>query len=386
MRANVSTQNTNDASGYQIWKNPVDNVLYGSYSAPKYGFKEADAWPIYDLGVHSSNIKMAKEGNGDYMREATIDSEFRNLVDEYKSNVMSGGRQRQAALRSEKNSAVNIVNVWTEVLGKLDRTYAGKNLAREIPTPNLLIEIDTVTKYTGLTKLDEGMLPQNKELTYARQSFRAEKYGLKFSIHEEARLVNVHNVLQDSIQVAQKKIEQKQSFDVINAALTGLTTQTGTAGNWEAFVSTSADRSTNSPLKDIGITQLNIEGSGVGGKMDRVGMHQLTYADYLGNTYLRGVASTGSLEYSFEPGTSSLKGIDGLGLVMDNSITQGKVICTSVATEPTIAFFQGPQRIGSAHDEETGDDKYFVIDYHKSAVIQPETGKIIDSASTPVAW
>ena len=84
--------------------------------------------------------------------------------------------------------------------------------------------------------------------------------------------------------------------------------------------------------------------------------------------------------------STSLKGIDGLGLVLDNSITQGKVICTSVTQEPTIAFFQGPQRIGSAHDEETGDDKYFIVEYHKAGVIQPETGKIIDNANTPVAW
>lgn len=384
MRAKIFEEAGNDAINYQIWRNPQDNILYGSYTEPKHGFIESGAWPLYDANQHLSNVKLAKAGNPEQARSAYLDSDFQNVADEYKANIKLGGRQKQAALRSQKNSAVNIVNVWNEVLGRLDRVYAGKNLAREIPVPNLLIEIDTVTKFTGLTKLDEGQLPQNKELTYSRASFRAEKFGLKFVIHEESRLVNVHNVQQDSIQVASNKIEQKASFDVISIAQTDLTVQAA-AGLWEAF-DASTDHSTDNPFVDIGIAQLNIEGSGVGGKLDRIGMHQLTYVDYLANTHIRGVASTGSLEYSFEPGTSSLKGIEGIGLVLDNSITQGNVIATSVTQEPAIAFFQGPQRIGSAHDEETGDDKYFIIDYHKAASIQPETGRLITGANTPRLW
>jgi len=384
MRAKIFEEPADSDVAYQIWRHPQENVLYASYDAPKYGFREAGAWPIYDLNQHASNVHFAKEGVPERARSAFLDSDLRNLKDNYKSDVVAGGRQKQAALRSQKNSAVNIVNVWTEVLGKLDRVYAGKNLAKEIPVPNLLIEIDTVTKFTGLTRLDEGMLPQNKELTYARASFRAQKFGLKFVIHEEARLVNVHNVLQDSIQVASNKIDQKASFDVITELEANLTTQAA-AGLWEAFTA-STDHSTENPFVDIGIAQLNIEGSGVGGKMDRIGMHQLTYLDYLANTSIRGVASSSSLEYSFEPGTEPLKGIEGLGLVKDNSITQANVICTSITQEPTCAFFQGPQRIGSAHDEETGDDKYFIIDYHLAAIIQSETGRLITGANTERDW
>jgi hypothetical protein len=40
--------------------------------------------------------------------------------------------------------------------------------------------------------------------------------------------------------------------------------------------------------------------------MNRVGMHQLTYAKFTGNTFLRGVASNGPRDYSYEPGTSEL--------------------------------------------------------------------------------
>jgi len=387
MQHTISNSDKQDWKGLQFWRNPVDNTIYASEREPTYGFKEAGAYPVYDYNAHFDAIKIAKEPKlgTSYVHDAFVDQEFKATTETYISDVKAGGRQRSAALRSFTNAAVDVVNVWETVLGKLDRTYAGANLAKNIAVPQLLISIDTATKFGGLTRLDEGQLGQLKELTYVRANFEARKYGLKFVIHEEARLKNVHNVLQDSIQIASNKIEQRTSFDVIAEADANLTAQT-VVGLWDTFTA-STDRSDFNPLIDIGIAQLNIEGSGVGGKLNRIGMHQLTYAQYLANTHIRGVASTGSVKpYSFEPGTSELVGIPGLGLVLDNACRQGDVYAVSTEREPTIALFQGPQRVGSAHDEETGDDKYFIIDYHLAAIIQSETGRQITGAITPLDW
>ena len=373
-----------DYKGQQLWLNPVDKTVYATDGAPTYSFGEVNGTPIYNYNAHFDAVKTAKDKLGtSYMHDAFVDPEFRSLAEDYVSDIKSGGRQRQAALRSNVNSAVDIVNVWETVLGKRDRVYAGKNLAKEIAVPNLLISIDTVTKYTGMEKLDEGMRARVKELPYTRANFTAAKYGLKFIIHEEARLKNVHNVLQDSIQVASTKIEQRQSFDVL--AITESNTAQAAGGLWDTFT-TNTDHSINDPTIDIGIASLNIEGSGVGGKLNRVGMHQLTFAKYTGNTFLRGVASNGPRDYNYEPGTSDLVGIPGIGLVLDNGIKQGDVHCVDTELEPNCALFQGPQRVGSMHDEETGDDKYFVIDYHLAAKIQSETGRLITGAITPLAW
>ena len=57
MRAKIYENESNTDTNYQIWKNPVDNVLYGSYSEPKNGFAEAGAWPIYNLNQHQSNYR-----------------------------------------------------------------------------------------------------------------------------------------------------------------------------------------------------------------------------------------------------------------------------------------------------------------------------------------
>ena len=225
-----------DYKGQQLWLNPVDKTVYATDGAPTYSFGEVNGTPIYNYDSHFDAVKTAKDKLGtSYYHDAFVDPEFKSLAEDYVSDVKSGGRQRQAALRSSVNSAVDIVNVWETVLGKRDRVYAGKNLAKEIAVPNLLISIDTVTKFTGLEKIDEGMRARVKELPYTRATFTAAKYGLKFIIHEEARLKNVHNVLQDSIQVASTKIEQRQSFDVIDVVETN--TAQGAIAPWDTFVS-----------------------------------------------------------------------------------------------------------------------------------------------------
>ncbi len=364
----------------QYWKNPEDNVVYEGYQVPssEYGFKEMQ--PIYSINQHISNVKLARTGKDHLQKDVYLDSAFGGKVDNYIHDIRQGGRVKQAALHSSTNASVNIVNVFGEVFGKLDRKYAGKNLAREIPVPNLLIEIDNVTKYTGMTRIGELQLPSNKELTYTRQSFEARKYGLMFEISEESQLKNVHNVLQDSIQVASNKIEQRASYDVIDIGAS-LTSQTGNA--WDTF-DANTDHSTNNPLDDLLESVSNIEGAGVGGKVDRVGLHLFTNSKYVSNTNLRGVANTGPAEgFEFEPGTKPLLGMDGVGLVLDNGIPQGRAYVTSVDIEPAIAYFQGPQRVGSKHNEITGSDEYFIIDYHLAALINTETGKNVTSVATP---
>jgi len=383
--ANIFNEKKADYKGLQLWLNPVDKVVYATEGKPTHSFNEVNAFPLYDYKAHFNGQKLAKDTLGqDYIHDAFLDGEFKAVTEDYISNVQSGGRQRMAALRSSTNSAVDIVNVWETVLGKQERNFAGKNLAKEIAVPNLLISIDTASKFGGMTQLDEGQLGQLKELTYTRSTFEAQKYGLKFVIHEEARLKNVHNLLQDSIQVASSKVEQRQSFDVIALADASLTGKAA-AGAWDTFVS-STDRSTANPLLDLGIAKLLIEGTSVGGRMDRVGMHPLDFAKYMGNTFIRGTASTKPSEVSFEAGTRELPGFPEAGLVLDNAIKQGDVYCVDTQKEPTIALFQGPQRIGSAHDEETGDDKYFIIDYHLASIIQSSTGRQLTGCTTPTDW
>ena len=140
MQHKINRANNTDWNGKQLWRNPTDNRIYATDGAPTYSFDEANGYPIYDYSAHFDAIKTAKgEKLGtSYVHDAFLDSEFKSVAEEYVSDVQAGGRQKLAALRSNVNSAVDIVNVWETVLGKRDRTYAGKNLAKEISEPKLI--------------------------------------------------------------------------------------------------------------------------------------------------------------------------------------------------------------------------------------------------------
>lgn len=388
MNGKISNRTDSPVGPSQIWLNPEDNILYGTDAKPTLGFKEVNAYPLYDLTQHAIlQQKFAKNevsaDKADY--GAFLDSNLEDIRNQYESDVKAGGMVRSAALRSSTNSAVNIINIWTEVQGRQDRKFVAKNIARVVSTPNLLLTIDKITKFSGLEQIGEQQLGLGKELSYTRQTFEANKYGLKFITTEESRLKNVHNVVQDSIAVAATKIDQRASFDVVSAT-SSLTTQ-ATRGVWDTFVS-GTNRSDYDPSIDIGVTKLAIEGSGVGGKLTRIGMHPITYHQYKTNSYIRGTANpTGVDTKSFEPGTESFYGFEGIGAVIDQSFTQGKYYAVDNATaDATILYFQGPQRIGTAHDEETGDDKYFIVDYHRAVLAQSETGRLGTGATTPLLW
>jgi hypothetical protein len=370
----------------QLWKDPTTNLIMATQGKPDLGFKEVDGYAIYDLNADLKTRELIAKGDvsEDALYNAFIDSSLEETTKQYIHDVRQGGQQKFAALRSTSNADVDILNVWSELQGRKDRKYAGKNLAREVSVPNLLLTVDRVKQFTGLTKIDEGQLGKLKELRYSRQNFEAAKYGLKFVQSEESRLKNVHNTFQDAVQIAGNKIDQRASFDVIEAANT--LSSTAVIGVWDTFVAT-ADRSNFSPVTDIGIASLKIGATGVGGTLRRIGMHQLTFAKYLENTFIRGNATATPVEYSFEVGTRDLPGIPGIGLVLDQGFEQGRIYCVdNEGEDATILYLQGPQRIGTALDEETQDQKYFVIDYHNAVVARTETGLQKSGAITPIAW
>lgn len=386
-----------------IYRNPKDNRAYASYyelGGNNISFKDIDAWPIYDFNIDAANkqqARMAREGkySGDafmsdeYRRNPFLTSDFEKLKDDYVSAVRQGGDVRMAAIRSSDNSAVNVVNVWTEVLGRRDRIYAGKNIAREIPVDKLLISIDTFNQFGGMVKIDEqGRNAMLKNMTYSRSTFTASKYGLKFVVTEESALKNVHDMVSDGVTVAGYKLDQRASFDTIAAANSGLTSLAATAA-WDTY-ETGADRSSQNARVDLAKAALAIEGTGVGGKVTRIGMHPLTFAAAAaGNTHLKGLMapstagdlSPGVKELPFDLGLGA-----GVGLVLDNTFAQGSVYMVDNQVEPCIAYFQGPQRMGTVRDEPTGDTTFYIVDYHHVAVIRAATGRLITSVNTLIAW
>lgn len=137
------------------------------------------------------------------------------------------------------------------------------------------------------------------------------------------------------------------------------------------------------PQIDIGKVQLNTDGTGVGGNMNKVGMHQFTLARWKGNSYNRGLQEP--TKTSYEVGTEALGGgFDGIGAVKDQMIDQGIALCVSTDVEPTCAYFQGPQRVASEHNQITGSDVWGIFDFHLVAMINLLTGRKLTGLSLSI--
>lgn len=379
--------------GWQYWKNPVDELVYAGAAPPNHGF-DSDTYffPVFNPALQQSNISKMREaslkgeltqGFVDSMQSPYIDEEFYDMIREHKARLAAGGRERQAALMSPTNSATNILNVFGKTFGLKERNYAGTNLAQSIPIPNLVIDVDVLTKFGGMEKIGEMQLPRNKEIKYTRTHYDAEKFGLMFEVSEESILKNVHNPFQDSITVAGTKVAQRKSYDVVNELDTNLTGITA-LGAWDTFVA-STERSTQNPKKDISrIVTSIIEGTGEGGTFNTAGAHQITEQDYEGNSFVNDRISA-QPNPNNAPGTMPLPGWNGVTLVQDQFIEQGDFYVLDVGDETCCALFEGPQRVATKTDELLNSQIYGIFSYHLAKIINASKGRKITGVATPVA-
>lgn len=383
--------------GYQYWSNPTDELVYAGIGQPDYGFKSSDNYffPVFDPKQRQANISQLKtaslEGKlsqsmVDGMQTPYLDEEFYDAHAEWNSEYQLGGRQRSGALASPTNAVTNILNVFGKTYGLKDRKYAGTELAQKIGIPNLVIDIDTLVKISGMAELAELQLPKNKETRYTRAHYVAKKFGLVFEVSEEAILKNIHNPFQDTITVAGTKVDQRKAYDVIDTLESGLSSTAALAA-WDTYVA-NTDRSTQNPIKDIERIVLHtIEGTGEGGTFNRVGINQITKTDYDTNSFTRGIVEpVGDQGADRHPGVTGFKGFGaGVQAVQDQFIPQGVAYLLDVGDETCCALFEGPQRVASKVDEMLNSNIYGIFDYHLAAIINASKGRRVTGVATPVA-
>lgn len=376
----------------QFWLNHKDGIVYETMGQPDHGFTaEIGATPIYNARIGANNMKVIHDAslNGtltqsmvDALPDPSIDLDLRADMEEYDS-FLGQRRIKEAALLSTDNPAVNVVRIDSQLYGLKDRAYSGMEMFRAVATEELILNFDKVLKMEGLEEIPENTLPRIKNISYERVNLQTRKYGLMIRVSDEAIRKNVHNPFQDSVTVAGTKVMQRKSFDVITECDTALDTITAD-GLWNAFVS-GTDRSEVDPTVQITalVTQL-IEGTNVGGKWDRMGIHQIGGKIYDTNSFLRGIVEPVSTA-ELAPGTRPLRGFSGVTMVNDQFMVQGKAYFTDSATEATGILLEGPTRIATKVDELLGTQNYAILDHHLAQIINPTTGFQLNTAYTPIS-
>lgn len=377
----------------QFWFNPRNSLVYTTQEKPDHGFtSEIGATPIFNAEVAASNMSIieAAKLNGtlnqslvDGLPTASLEGDLTSDLEEFDS-ALSRHRVKEAAMISTDNPAVNVVRIYSQLYGLKDRNYAAVEMARRVATEELILNFDKVIKMEGMEQIPEMTMPRIKSIEYERQLLETNKYGLWIRISDESIRKNVHNPYQDSVTVAGTKVLQRKAFDVA-AALDGkLDVVTIAGGGWDSFLA-DTDRSMNDPTKTLtaAVTQ-SIEGTNVGGKWDRMGMHPIGGKIYDTNSFLRGIiAPVESTDNA--PGTRPLKGFSGVTLVEDQFFPQEKAYLTDVGTEATCILLEGPTRIATKVDEYLATQNYAVIDHHLATVLNPVTGLQINNAYSAIA-
>ena len=376
----------------QIWLNPVTNKVMSTVTQPDHGFtSEIGAYAIYDPAVasHNRNIieKASLDGSltqnlVDGLQSPYLDSSLENAAQKF-DTLLKNNQVKEAAMLSTDNRAVDVVKIFERLYGLKDRNYAGVELFERVSSEELVLNFDKVKKQNGMEEIPENTLPRNKEIEYERVTLNTKKYGLMARVTDEAIRRNVHNPFQDSITTASTKLMQRKAFDVIIEAISNITTVTA-LGDWEAFVA-GTDRSLVDPTKDImRVINSTIEGTNVGGKFNTMGVNAIVGKIYDNNSYLRGtIAPTPSFEPA--PGTRPARGLEGVTMVQDQFIPQGIAILTDNGVESCGVLLEGPTRVATKTDELTGTQTYVTMSHHLARVINPDTGRIIDGVTVPIA-
>ena len=379
------------SSNEQIWLNPVDNMVYSTVFQPEHGFtNEVGATKIYDPTIASHNRDVISEAsiNGtltqnlvDGLASPYHDPELQQASMHY-DTLLKNGRIKEAAMLSTENRDVDVVKVFERLFGLKDRNYAGVELFERVPTEELVLNFDKVLKQNGMEQIPENTLPRNKEIKYERVTLNTKKYGLMSRVTDEAIRRNVHNPFQDSITTASTKIMQRKSFDVIQAALEGLTMYAA-LDDWEAFVA-NTDRSVVDPTKDLlRVVNTTIEGTNVGGKFNTIGLNAIVGKIYDNNSFLRGTIAP-TLGTTMAPGTRPLRGLEGVTMVQDQFIPQGVAICVDNGVESCGIMLEGPTRVATKTDELTGTQTYVTMSHHLGQVINPDTGFLLEDVTVPI--
>ena len=385
----VKPSQTNE--GKEYWFSPVTGLVMETTGAPLHGFtSEIESTPVYDSAVYNTNLDLitaAKAKGGlttnliDSLTNPALEPELEQAIAEHAS-LLTRSKFKEAALLSTDNPVVNIVKIESHLYGRKDRRYAGRELARTIPTEELITNIDKVIKMGGYEQVREGQLPREKDIKYERVNLETLKYGLTIRVTDEATRKNIHNPYEDAIQVASTKEAQRKSFDVIQALDVGLDTIAGVA--WDTFVS-GTDRSTNDPAVDIlRVIQSSIEGTNIGGQFTHMGINGIGGKIYDNNSFNRGALAPAS-PVVFEPGTREAKNLPDVTLVSDQFIPQGDAYLVDASAEDAACILlEGPTTVGTDVDL-IKTRTYVALSYHLARVINKDTGIKMTGVSTPLA-
>jgi len=337
--------------------------------------------PIMNGGLYRDNLALLKSGklNDNYkVIEDPFIGEWKNIAREYadlkdnyyKSGSMSALKSAGIGFSSDY-SAIDLLNVATKMLGTELRQFSLEMAVTTIAVPNLQIDIDTWTRFTGNKNIGEGVPPVFKLGSVARTNFDLPKHGAAVGLTFEAQARANSDIYRLNVDNAISDLRRIKS----NLIATELETATDvSAGDWAAYTT---DHSTRSPYDDIGTVTDTIESNN--GQPNVIATHDKVYRDFLGNTNVKGFGGQGPNHEGVFSTARVIPGVPGLPQFtwyIDNEKT---ATIATVYDREAVDKFQGPVRTAVWRDESTDVDMFRIFDFMLCEIVQ--SGKIRDLTS-----
>jgi len=280
---------------------------------------------------------------------------WRNLANEYKGLVRTGG-----VITSDDYSGITVLNVMAELLGTRYMQHTIVQAVTTVNTPSITLQIDTYSKFTASSNVDEGITVPTKKGGFSRQSVNLLKDVGHLAFSDEVLMrpyyhdiyqTQVENVVADLQRIKARKI-------AVNIELA--TNVTGT--DW---TTTTGNFSTNNPYNDIGGVGDTILLNG--GIPDTIISADKPFRSFISNTWVKG-AITAVPDNTF--GARIIGNVPGLPTFTWYIDNEKSTTAVCEMDKKSVILAQGPVRTAQYRYEEAGVDGYITRDWNGVQTVQ----------------
>src|SRR5215212_5404591 len=260
------------------------------------------------------------------------------------------------------HSALNVVNIMAEILGRDERTYVLEQAVRQAAVPNLRLSVDTWQGFGVERDVAEGQETLYQKGKFSRQEITMKKDVSHIAITDEAEITSDRNLMQEHIRHSAAEMRRLKALKV---AIGLESISDTTAADWGAIAAGSAF-STSNPLDQLGAVMDIIEANG--GTPNTIASHNKPLRDFLSNTWIKGQITPAA---NVAIGTRVINGVPGLPGVtwyVDNLLTN---TVATVYDRDAIMLLQGPVRTETYRDSTHGFNGYITRDWNTVYVLDP---------------
>ena len=374
----------NPAKSYERGDNGIlvkpETIYLGEASDKIFGAVPTWEDPVLNAGLYKTNMALLKSGklNDNYkvIEDPYID-DWRNVAREYadrtteyfKSGSKSSLKSAGIGISSDY-SAIDIVNVAQQMVNTELRQFSLEMAVKTVATPQLQLEVDAWTRFTGSKNIGEAVAPVFKLGSAARTSFDLPKDGSAVALSFEAQTRAVHDIYRANVDNAISDLKRIKSNKIATELETA--SDVGSAD----FAAYSTDHSTTSPYDAIGGVADTITANN--GSPNTLASHDKVWRDFIGNTHVHGLAQGPSHdgELSNARVITDVPGLPGFTWYIDNEKT---ATILTVYEKDAVYKMQGPVRTAVWRMEGEDVDAFRIFDFNLCEIII--SGRIRDLTS-----